>query len=164
VESFSELARYIGLSWKGTLPLIGMSGWDTEDRLEYYFIAGVAPAISLAWAMCLRTGIGQSRSTRFPTTRIGRATLMSLLVVPIAYESARSIEALQSIWFTGPPDALLISTLILPVVWVLVWWGSLARHPLVGVKILAVCCFHFGSLLLGGVIHIVVYLALDRVI
>lgn len=163
-ETFSGLMRFIGLSWAGTLPLIGAAGWDTEDRLEYYFLAGCVPGISLVWTLLLAAGLDLPRAERFSAFRVGRALLMSLVIVPITYESSRLLGAWQSLWFTGPPDAFLLAGLVLTVVWVLAWWSAVVRQASVGASGLAISFFHFAAVLLGGAIHIGVYLVLESML
>lgn len=161
--TLDELMRCFGLSWRGTLPLIGTTGWDTEDRLEYYFIAGLAPAVSVVWAVLLATGIRLPRSASFSRARIGRALLMGLVIVPVAYESARLLGALQSLWFTGPPDAFLIGGMVVPVVWVLVWWSVVVRSAAARASGRALGFLHAAAVLGGGALHVCVYMILERV-
>ena len=160
-ETLNAFVRFIGLSWAGTLPLIGMVGWDTEDRAEYYFIAGLAPAISLVWLLLVAAGPNRTKAPGISGAQLVRALLMSLLIVPIVYESLRLLGTWQSFWFTGPPDVFLLASFILTVVWVLAWWSAAIRHASVGVSGRSIALFHFASVLFGGVFQIGLFMGLE---
>lgn len=84
---------------------------------------------------------------------------MSLLIVPVTYESMRMLGAWQSYWLKGAPDLFLLVSVVLPVVWVLAWWSAVVRQATVGVSGFAISRAHFAAVVLGGVFHLAIYLA-----
>lgn len=159
-----ELVRYFGRGLKGSLPLVGTAGWDTADGIEYWFIAGLALMISVVWAGMLALGVGLPRASCCSRARVARALLMSLVIVPVAYESTRLLGALQSLWFTSPPDAYLIGGVVVSVVWVLAWWSVVTRYAAPATSGLALGIAHVIAVLVGGALHIGIYTGLLELI
>jgi hypothetical protein len=160
-HTLDHFVRYFERSWPGSLPLIGTPGGDADDSLEYYFVAGFAPAISVVWALLLVTRIKLWRPVGLSGAPVVRGVLMSLVAMPIVYEATRLLGVLQSHWFTGPPDVVLFGILALSVVWMLVWWSATVRHALAGASLRLLAVFHPVAVLVGGAIHIGIYIVLE---